>query len=110
MENTSADSLNEKPAAAATATEEKPKNEWKDLGVFLVKLALIVFVIVADQQMIELCAPSVAGIIQSRPVAPVIPGEPFGYGPGVVPRKACVPKERERHVRTVGLIRAAGDE
>ncbi|WP_137863659.1 MULTISPECIES: signal peptidase I [unclassified Sphingomonas] len=45
MENTSADSLNEKPAAAATATEEKPKNEWKDLGVFLVKLALIVFVV-----------------------------------------------------------------
>jgi len=46
MENTPADSLNEKPATpAAAATEEKPKNEWKDLGLFLVKLALIVFVV-----------------------------------------------------------------
>ncbi|MCH7862681.1 MAG: signal peptidase I [Proteobacteria bacterium] len=46
MENTPADSLNEKPATpAAAAAEEKPKNEWKDLGVFLVKLALIVFVV-----------------------------------------------------------------
>jgi signal peptidase I len=46
MENAPADSLNEKPATpAAAAAEEKPKNEWKDLGVFLVKLALIVFVV-----------------------------------------------------------------
>ncbi len=46
MENTPADSLNEKPATpAAAGAEEKPKNEWKDLGVFLVKLALIVFVV-----------------------------------------------------------------
>jgi signal peptidase I len=33
------------PAPAPIAAEEKPKNEWKDLGVFLVKLALIVFVV-----------------------------------------------------------------
>lgn len=46
MENTPADSLDAKPATpAAAAAEEKPKNEWKDLGVFLVKLALIVFVV-----------------------------------------------------------------
>ncbi len=46
MENTPADSLDEKPATpAAAVAEEKPKNEWKDLGVFLVKLALIVFVV-----------------------------------------------------------------
>jgi signal peptidase I len=44
MENTTADSLDATPAPAP-AVEEKPKNEWKDLGIFLVKLALIVFVV-----------------------------------------------------------------
>jgi signal peptidase I len=33
------------PAGSQAAPAEKPKNEWKDLGVFLVKLALIVFVV-----------------------------------------------------------------
>jgi signal peptidase I len=45
MENTPADSLDDKATPAAAVTEEKPKNEWKELGVFLVKLALIVFVV-----------------------------------------------------------------
>lgn len=42
MENKPAD---EAVPAGQEAVVEKPKNEWKDLGVFLVKLALIVFVV-----------------------------------------------------------------
>ncbi len=42
MENKPAD---EAVPAGQEAVVEKPRNEWKDLGVFLVKLALIVFVV-----------------------------------------------------------------
>ncbi|MEP9359177.1 signal peptidase I [Sphingomonas sp. KR3-1] len=45
MENTPAESLDTPATPAPAAVEEKPKNEWKELGVFLVKLALIVFIV-----------------------------------------------------------------
>ncbi len=45
MENTPPAADRVAPTPAPAATEAPPKNEWRELGVFLIKLALIVFVV-----------------------------------------------------------------